>query len=247
MKAFLRLTRLILAIVFALVVFGVRRLRGRLSTRQRAEWLHWTCKFVLKTLGVGLVQRGIPPQCGLLVSNHLSYLDIVVFAASAPCVFVSKVEVRSWPLIGLAASCSGTIFIDRSSKASAAATAERMNAILAEGIPVLLFPEGTSTDGSSVLKFHSTLFESVVAHGIPVTAGAIRYLDGPDYQERDLCYYGDIHFAPHLLEMMGRKGVAARLDYSPEPHIYPHRRIAAEETRKEVVALRELQSATSLS
>lgn len=189
----------------------------------------------------------MPPQQGLLVSNHLSYLDIVVYAASAPCIFVSKVEVRSWPLIGLAASCAGTIFLDRSSKASAAATAEHMYAVLAEGVPVLLFPEGTSTDGSAVLKFHSTLFEPAIAHGVPVSTGAIRYLDGADYVERDLCYYGDIHFAPHLLETMGRDGVTARLDYSSQSHVYTHRRAAADEARKEIVALRELQSSTSLS
>lgn len=224
----------------------MRSLRGGLSTRQRAEWLHWTCKLILRFLGIELVQSGVPPQHGLLVSNHLSYLDILIYAASAPCVFVSKVEVRSWPLIGLAASCCGTVFIDRSSKASAAAAAEQMKSLLAEGVPVLLFPEGTSTDGSAVLKFHSTLFEPAVAHQIPVSAAAIRYLDGSDYQERDLCYYDDIHFAPHILQTMGRDGLTARLDYAPQPHIYAQRRMAADEARNEIVALRSLQSTSAL-
>jgi 1-acyl-sn-glycerol-3-phosphate acyltransferase len=194
------------------------------------------------------MQNGSTPQHGLVVSNHLSYLDIVLYAAAMPCVFVAKVEVRSWPLVGLAAICGGTIFLDRSSKASAAKAAERMHMLLAEGIPVLLFPEGTSTDGSTVLKFHSTLFEPAVVCGVPISAGAIRYLEGRDYQERDLCYYGDIHFAPHLLETMGRKGMIGRIDFSSQPRVYLHRRVAADETRQEIIALREagaLQSSPS--
>lgn len=175
----------------------------------------------------------------MVVSNHLSYLDIVLYSAAMPCVIVSKIEVRSWPLIGLAASCGGTIFIDRSSKASAAATAERMQAVLAEGIPVLLFPEGTSTDGSEVLKFHSTLFEPAVVNSVPITASAIRYLSGKGYSERDLCYYGDIHFAPHLLQTMGHDSLGGRIDFSSQTRTYPHRRVAADETRQEIVALRE--------
>jgi lyso-ornithine lipid O-acyltransferase len=164
-----------------------------------------------------------------------------------PCVFVSKIEVRSWPLFGLAASYAGTIFIDRSSRASAAAAAERMQVLLAEGIPVLLFPEGTSTDGASVLKFHSTLFEPAIAHRVPISVSAIRYLSTAEYQERDLCYYGDIHFAPHMLETMGRKNLTARIDFSSQQQIYVDRRVAAEETRQAVIALREaamLQTST---
>jgi 1-acyl-sn-glycerol-3-phosphate acyltransferase len=222
-----------------LAVFGIRRLRGRLSSPKKAEWLHWACKFVLRNASIRLQQSGIPPHHGLIVSNHLSYLDILLYGAAMPCVFVSKVEVRSWPLFGLAASCAGTIFIDRSSRASAAAASERMQKLLAEGIPVLLFPEGTSSDGSSVLKFHSSLFEPAVIYGVPVSVSAIRYLGTADYQEKDLCYYGDIHFAPHLLETMGRKSLTACINFSPGQQVYSDRRIAANQTREAVIAIRE--------
>jgi 1-acyl-sn-glycerol-3-phosphate acyltransferase len=194
---------------------------------------------VLSCSGIRLKLNGVPPLQGLIVSNHLSYLDILLYGAAMPCVFVSKIEVRKWPLFGLAASCGGTVFIDRSSRASAATAADQIHSLLAEGIPVLVFPEGTSTDGSVVLRFHPTLFEPVVVHGLPVTTAAVRYLKGADYEEKDLCYYGDIHFAPHLLETMGRKGLAGRIDFSPEAHVYAHRRAAADATWQEIVHLRQ--------
>lgn len=221
------------------MVFGLRRLGGKPSNRQRAEWLHWACRVVMRCAGIRLELSGAPPVQGLIVSNHLSYLDILLYAAAMPCVFVSKVEVRSWPLFGLAARCGGTVFIDRSSRASAAVAAEQIHSLLAEGIPVLVFPEGTSTDGSVVLRFHSTLFGPVVAHGLPITTAAVRYLKGEGYEEKDLCYYGDIHFGPHLFETMGRKDLAGRIDFSPEAHVYQHRRAAADATWQEIVHLRQ--------
>lgn len=241
-RVLFRLTRLVLALLGVLFVYGFRRMRGRLSPLERAKWLHWACKFVVRQMGIRLVVQGPAPRRGLLVSNHLSYLDIILYGAAVPCVFVSKAEIRNWPLIGLAAACAGTLFIDRSSKASAAETANRMQELLVEDVPVLLFPEGTSTDGTSLLRFHPTLFEPAAVHGIPVTAAAIRYLDGPDHCERDVCYYGDVHFAPSLLQTMSYAEVTAAIRFAEESHVYPDRRSAAQQSWIEVNAFRETGS-----
>jgi 1-acyl-sn-glycerol-3-phosphate acyltransferase len=90
-----------------------------------------------------------------VVSNHLSYIDILVLAAAMPCFFVAKIEIGGWPFFGKAARSNGTIFVDRGSLASAMSVAEQMTERLKLPIPVpvLLFPEGTSTDGSQVIRF----------------------------------------------------------------------------------------------
>ena len=90
----------------------------------------------------------------LVVANHLSYLDIVILSAAMPCFFVAKAEIDKWPYFGKAARVGGTMFIDRSSLASAERVAAMIGERLKLPVPVLFFPEGTSTDGT-MLRFHS--------------------------------------------------------------------------------------------
>lgn len=213
------------------------RYGSRLELWQRARWLHGACTIILRRIGVDVECRGSRPLQGLVVSNHLSYLDIAVFAAVMPCVFVSKSEVRQWPAFGFLARCGGTIFIDRQSRASTDEAAAEMAKALGAGVAVLLFPEGTSTDGSEVLRFHPPLLEPAIRLHAEVTPAAIGYRT-EDGEERDLCYYGDIHFAPHLLGSLGRRGTVARVEFHPDRAVYAERKAAALELRKKVVAMR---------
>lgn len=234
-----RLLILIVSLAQILFRFLVLRLRrgSRIALADRAQWLHGSCRLVLSRLGVATRVRGPRPQRGLVCSNHLSYLDIAVLAAAAPCLFVSKREIGRWPIFGFFARCAGTIFLDRQSHASAETVAAEMVDALDRGVPVLLFPEGTSTDGREVLRFHSTLLEPAVQKGLEMTAAAVAYrLHGG--RERDLCYYGDIAFLPHLVRTMGRRGIAAEVEFYPDPAVYPERKIAALDLRERVVALR---------
>ena len=177
------------------------------------------------------------PAQGLVVSNHLSYLDIPVYAAAIPCVFVAKREVRSWPAFGFFARCAGTIFIDRQSRGSTDEAAQQIAEVLRTGVAVLLFPEGTSTDGSAVLRFHPSLLDSAIQLGAETTAAAIAYrVQGGE--ERELCYYADIHFAPHLLATLGRSGISAEVEFYPEREPPAERKAAALELRERVVAMR---------
>jgi 1-acyl-sn-glycerol-3-phosphate acyltransferase len=193
---------------------------------------------VLRRLGLTRRFCGEPPQHGLLVSNHLSYLDILLYGATLPCVFVSKQEVRAWPILGLLAALGGSVFIDRSSAASAAAAGLRIQQLLAEGVVVLIFPEGTSSDGSTVLRFHPSLFEPAVRSAVPVTAAAIGYSGAPHAAERDLCYYGEISFGPHLLQMLQLPSILATIHFAPPRACNQDRKQTAAQAREQVITLR---------
>jgi 1-acyl-sn-glycerol-3-phosphate acyltransferase len=181
-----------------------------------------------------------------VVSNHLSYLDIVIISSIMPCFFVSKAEIQGWPYFGEAARSGGTIFIDRKSRASTAEVAGQIGERLKLPIPVLLFPEGTSSDGAQVLRFHSSLFEPAIAAAASVTAAAVRYELEAGLQERDLCWFDDTAFLPHLWKTLGSAGFYAEVTFG-EPRQYPDRRAAAEATHDEVVAMRKQEQLSAIS
>ena len=184
-----------------------------------------------------LESRGTRPARGLVCSNHLSYLDILVYAATAPCVFVSKREVRRWPAFGFFARCGGTIFLNRESRTSAEQATRKIAQVLEAGVPVLLFPEGTSTDGAAVQRFHPTLLEPAVRLEMEMTPAAIGYR-ARGREERDLCWYGDAPFLPHLLATLSQAGVEAEVEFHPDPAMAQDRKAAALELREKVEAMR---------
>ena len=237
-RAIRRAVALGLALALCVLRFWLGRLRGPYTLERRALWLQQAARGILAGLGIHYRVEGRPPTHGLVVSNHLSYLDILILSAAMRCFFVAKAEIRGWPYFGKAARTGGTIFIDRSSLASA----ERVSAIIAERlelpVPVLFFPEGTSTDGSSLLRFPSRLFEPAIVAGAPVTAAAVRYVLEDGVEERELCWFGDAAFLPHLWKALGAAGFTAEVQFG-EPRVYPDRRAAADETHAEITAMRE--------
>ncbi len=232
-----RAVALAIALLSCIVRYWLVRFHGPLTIERRAHWLQSACRGVLASVGVCFTFEGQIPACGLVVANHLSYLDIAIFAAIMPCCFVSKSEVGRWPFFGEAAHAGGTIFLDRSSWASANEAADLISEHLPHSIPVLLFPEGTSTDGSQVLRFHGRLIHPAIEVGAPITAAAICYLPDGNTQERELCWFGDAGFLPHLWKVLGLRGFSALVRFG-QPHTYKERRTAAAETRAEVIAMR---------
>lgn len=208
-----------------------------MTPERRALWLQSACRGVVRSLGIHCTVKGTPARSGLVVSNHLSYLDILIYSAAMPCAFVSKVEVNNWPYFGAAARAGGTIFIDRRSRASAAAVTVEIGERLAHAVPVLVFPEGTSTDGSSVLHFHAGLFEPAIKARAPVTAAAVRYVIGGEIAERELCWFADAPFLPHLWKALGTPDFRAEVILA-ESRLYADRRTAARSTHSEVAAIR---------
>jgi len=236
----LRRLRRAVALAFALSLCVLRfwwlRLSGPATLEKRALWLQEAARSVLQALHAEVNVEGEPPACGLVVANHLSYLDVVIFSAAMPCFFVAKLEVGRWPFFGKAARAGGTIFLDRASLASAESAADEISARLGLPIPVLLFPEGTSTDGRQVLRFHSRLINPATTAGAPITAAAIRYaVEGGE--EEEICWYGNQRFMPHLWKVLGLPEFSAHLRFGT-PRIYANRREAAALTHAEVEAMR---------
>ncbi|MGA2654186.1 MAG: lysophospholipid acyltransferase family protein [Terracidiphilus sp.] len=236
MRATRRAVTLGLLLVYCLFRSLLSRLTGPDTPQRRAQWNHSSAKLVLSALGVRLKITGNPPARGLLVSNHLSYLEVLVYGAALPCFLVSKAEIARWPFFGPLARAGGTLFIDRGSRESAISVSEEIAARFKGNVPVLFFPEGTSTDGT-LLRFNSRLFIPAVEAGVPVTAAAVRYAPEDGSPERDLCWFGDAEFLPHLLKSLGGPNFSAEVRFG-EPRIYTDRRTAAIATFAEVRAMR---------
>jgi lyso-ornithine lipid O-acyltransferase len=236
-----RAVRRAVALGFALagvvLRYWILRLRGPLTMEQRARWTQQSGRGILQSMGIRFQIEGQPPAHGLVVSNHLSYLDIIILAAAMPCFFVSKIEIGGWPFFGYAARIGGAIFLDRSSRKSSASVASQMSERFKLPVPVVLFPEGTSTDGRRVLQFHSRLIDPATATKTPITAAAVRYVIEDGTPERELCWFGDALFATHLAKALGMPGFSAWVSFG-QPRIYTDRRAAAVQTHDEVAAMR---------
>jgi 1-acyl-sn-glycerol-3-phosphate acyltransferase len=190
-----------------------RKLPRDASRAKSARWLHESCARGLRAIHIELSVTGQFPSSGLMVSNHLSYLDILAFSAAVPCVFVSKAEVNEWLIIGRYARWAGTVFVVRHDRADAARANVRVGESLKNGVPVVLFPEGTTTDGHRVLRFHSTMLQPAIDAEAPVTPCAIAYeLDEGDVGQ-EVCWWGDMTLPPHMWNLLGKKAVRARIAF----------------------------------
>jgi 1-acyl-sn-glycerol-3-phosphate acyltransferase len=183
------------------------------SRMECAEWLQETCARGLRSIDVQVSIEGQPPERGLVVSNHLSYLDILSYSAAFPCVFVSKADVEEWPIFGRYTRWSGSVFVRRHDRGDAARANTSVGEILKDGVPVVLFPEGTTTDGSRVLRFHSTMLQPAVDTGTPITPCAIDYELSDGDVGREVAWWGDMPLLPHVLNLLGKKSIRVRITF----------------------------------
>lgn len=226
---------------------GMQLLFRRPQTRvERAEWLHGFCARAMKRLGVRVEVQGPVPERGVVIANHLSYLDIVTFAALHRCVFCSKAEIEHWPVLGWMTTMAGTVYVQRGRGGSAVKAASGMKAASAAGLPVVFFPEGTTSNGAGLLTFHSGLLAQAMASGEPITAAFLKYsLDednGLDVSlADDVCFWGDRNMLAHIFKLMGLRGLRVTVRYAEVPIEFSsdvlHRKAAAEEARRAVAGL----------
>lgn len=212
LRAITRLARLMLHIAWGsatiAVVFPFISIALRRKLKQR-----WS-KQLLQILGVKLRAQGGQPT-GLLVSNHVSFLDIYAINALAPAAFVSKDEVLDWPVIGWLSRHTETIFLARGSRAAAQRTREHLVDKLKEGTLVALFPEGTTTDGTHMLPFHAALLQSAIDAHAPVTPVALRYLDRHGNPTQAAAYAGETTMAECLWSIACGDGLIASVEVLP--------------------------------
>jgi 1-acyl-sn-glycerol-3-phosphate acyltransferase len=179
---------------------GLHLLQGAATVALVYPWISEPRRLALKrrwsrqlltVLGVRLDISQPGELMGLVVANHVSFLDIYVINALAPAAFVSKDDVRTWPLIGWLCEHTDTIFLQRGNRNAAHHARHELAQHLAEGRLVALFPEGTTTTGDHVLPFHSALLQSAVDTGAPITPVVLRYEDGHGTPCSDAAYVGD--------------------------------------------------------
>lgn len=224
----LKYLKLIRAFARAFWILWVRF--PRLSREKKLEAIqHWS-QDTLDILGIQVAHE--TPLASLdhenaprlLVANHVSWVDALIIQTIQPSIFVAKSEVRSWPIVGSIATGCGVVFVDRGSPSSARRMVDDLSSALHHGYCVAGFPEGTSSEGSTVSLFHANLFEAAINHNIQVQPLAIRYTDP---RTGALClkaaFIGDIGFVQSLHQVISSSsGIQAKVHVgemlSPEGH-----------------------------
>lgn len=175
-------------------------------------------RICLRVIGGRLRVEGLPPRTPfLLVCNHLGYVDIPVLAACTDAWFVAKMEMRSWLLVGMLCRSVGTIFIDRKLSRDVLRVNRLIEDVLADGYGVVLFPEGTSTQGFEVRRFRTSLLDHAARTGMPVHAAALTYRTPPGEPPANLsvCWWGDAPLFAHAQRLFELRRFDAIVRFSP--------------------------------
>ncbi len=207
--------------------------------QERAKWLRLWSRQFLRILHVEVTQEGAPPERGILASNHLSYVDILALGSLHQFVFVSKSEVASWPVVGPVTKLAGTLYVNRQQKSDVVRLGEETERVVNAGVVVVLFLEGTSSDGSEVLPFRSSLLAPAEAHGWPVTGAWIHYEVEDGIAGEDVCYWGDMTFGPHFFKLMRKRRIKARVKFGSALSNAADRKEMAREAHAQVCRLKE--------
>lgn len=206
-----------LAVLLAHILAGVWTVYMRFPhmtlPQRRAAVQQWAAG-VVRRCGMALQVQGRPAQPGtgvLLVSNHLSWLDIPVLHAVHFCRFVSKSEVRHWPVIGRLASAADTLYLERESRRDAHRVLHAMAEHLRQGEVLAVFPEGTTSDGHDVLPFHANLLQAAISAQVPIQPVALQFLDTAGRLSSIPCYIGEDSLLVSLWRTVCADGLQVRV------------------------------------
>ena len=203
----------------------------------KKEWLRWGSAWALQILHVKVESRGQLPKEGLLVSNHQGYLDVLCLNVLCTSTFVAKAEIKSWPLFGLFSEWSGTIFLDRKHRTALRGPLDRVVELLRKGERVVIFPEGTDSDGTGVLPFHSSFFEAAIEAQCPVVPLAIRYSAPGVGPGEEVIYWKDRRFIFHVIRLLGVKEVRARVTFGQPMGAGRNRKKLSEGVRARILGM----------
>lgn len=233
---------MLLALAFCMaVVVGLsfRRIRPEPLAR-------WWYRRLLAVLHITVQWHGSrDPNARLVVANHISWLDIAVIGAHLPARFIAKHEVREWPVIGWLAQAAGAFFIRRGG-GSSKALVERLQPHMQTGGSVVLFPEGTTTDGSSVRIFHARIFDAAVATQCPAQPIALRYSHAPD-GAAVAPFVGNDDFLPHLLRIIATPSLTVDATLLPPVDCSAGRATMSRQARLAVLAALDLADSPVLT
>jgi len=184
---------------------------------RRPGWMpaltRWWYRRLGRLLGMQVAVQGALEPGVLLVANHVSWLDIPVLGAQGDIAFLAKAEIRAWPLIGWMAAVLGTLFIQRGAN-QARDIADQIAARARAGQVVVIFPEGTTSDGSQLLPFHPRLFAAAQVSGARLQPVALRYGEAGRL-DPVAPFIGDDQPLPHLLRVLRHPGIRVQVDFLP--------------------------------
>jgi 1-acyl-sn-glycerol-3-phosphate acyltransferase len=209
-----------------------------IDARRRADWTHRHARRLCRILNCTVETVGTAAEAALYGVNHLGYLDIVTLAAATPVVFVAKAEVRGWPILGKLADCGGTLFLQRERKDELREVAQRFDPVIAAGVPVAVFLEGTSSGGDDVLPFRPGLLAPAIARNWAVAPVGLDYDVSSGRVSDDVAYWRDDTFLPHFFKLLSQDWIRARVAFGTARPPGDDRKVLARELRNQVIALR---------
>ena len=217
---------LILALTLALLVVSwllplligpfSQRAKAHLRVRQMTLWAH----VALFVMGFRVRGEGTPPRPPFfLVSNHISYMDVLTLWSQVDTYFLAKLELGSWPLLGPLIRAAGTLFVDRNRARGVLPAIEAVRGRMELGCGVLVFPEGTSSSGAALLPLRSNFFEVPARSGYPVHVACLHYAtDDPRHPPREhVAWWGDMGFPDHFYRLLSIRRVRVRVRFAEAP------------------------------
>lgn len=214
----------------------------KLTQTQKNKRVQAWAGALLAKLAIKLVVNGKPPQAGpmLLVSNHISWLDILVIHATGHCRFVSKADIKHWPVLGTLTTAAGTLYIERESRRDAMRVVHHMGEALSAGDIVAVFPEGTTGNGVTLLPFHANLLQAAIAVDAPVQPLALSFIDSATGQiSQAASFVGDETLLGSLWNTLKSCNLAAVVTYGvPQLSNGRDRRTWAADLSTEIASLK---------
>jgi len=208
-----------------------------LSPAKRVARVGPWCAAMLRLLGIRVVAQGeLHGAPVMIVANHVSWIDILAINAVRTARFVSKADIRRWPVLGWLVACGGTLFIERERKRDAMRVVHQVADALKAGDVIAVFPEGTTSDGHGVLPFHANLLQAAITTGTPVQPVALRYEDATHAVSPAAAYIGDTNLVQSLWWVVMAEGLTARVTVLPAHYsAHAERRVLSESVREGIV------------